>query len=72
MPPKVFSAQDFCTSSTVNTLPAQVHRDFLLLLDICYKLKRTPYTIRMRLVIQAIRYALKILSWETPWEKETL
>jgi len=26
----------------------------------------------MRLVIQAIRYALKILSWETPWEKGTL
>jgi hypothetical protein len=50
-----------------------MHRDFLLLLDICYKLKRTPYMIRMRLVIQAIRHALKILSWETPWgRRDTL
>jgi hypothetical protein len=46
-----------------------VHRDFLLLLYICYKLKRTPYIISKRLVIQEIRYALKILSWETPWGK---
>lgn len=63
--PSAFPAQ-------CNTLPAQVHRDFLLLLDICYKLKRTPYIIGMRLAIQAIWYALKILSWEFPWEKGTL
>jgi len=69
---KVSSVQDFHISSTVQHLPAQVHRDFLLLLDICYKLKRTPYIIRMRLVIQVIRYALKILRWETPLEKGTL
>jgi hypothetical protein len=49
-----------------------LHRDFLLLLDICYKLKRTPYIIRMRLVIPAIRYEMKILCWETQWEEGTL
>jgi len=49
-----------------------VQRDNLLLLDICYKLKRIPYIIKKRMDIQAIRYAVKILSWKTPWGKGTL